>query len=158
MPNDPASLAGARDFITGLRANGGTNMAPALEQALAGDAIPGLMRQVVFITDGGVSNETELLQQVAAQLGDSRLFTVAIGAAPNSWFMRKAAEIGRGSHVHIGNLAEVEAQISALWGRIRLPALTDICIDWGGAGLFRWLLGRRRPSCRPQGADDHPDL
>ncbi len=135
-PNDPASLARARDFITGLRANGGTNMAPALEQALAGDANHGLMRQVVFITDGGVSNETELLQQVAAQLGDSRLFTVAIGAAPNSWFMRKAAEIGRGSHVHIGNLAEVEAQISALWGRIRLPALTDICIDWGGAAEY----------------------
>lgn len=95
--------------------------------------IPQLMRQVVFITDGAVGNETELLQMVAQALGSSRMFTVAIGHAPNSWFMRKAAEIGRGSYVHIGKSEEVEAQMSALWGRIQLPALTDICVEWGEA-------------------------
>jgi len=131
VPASHANLDTARDYLDGLRANGGTNMAPALKAALAAPETVGLMRQVVFITDGGVSNEAALLQQVAGQLGSSRLFTVAIGSAPNSWFMRKAAEIGRGSHVHIGKLSEVEAQISALWSRIRLPALTDICVDWG---------------------------
>ena len=88
----------AQNFIDSLQANGGTNMAPALRAALAMPAAPGLMRQVIFITDGAVGNESALLQQVARDLGDSRLFTVAIGQAPNSWFMRKAAEIGRGSY------------------------------------------------------------
>jgi len=148
----PTSLYVAQNFITGLQANGGTDMAPALKAALALPEIPGLMRQVVFITDGAVGNESALLQRVAKDLGDSRMFTVAIGHAPNSWFMRKAAEIGRGSYVQIGKLDEVEQQMSALWGRIQIPALTDICVDWGEpadeiipdlyAGEPLWLIAR----------------
>ena len=121
----------AQNFINGLKANGGTEMAPALQTALNLPGIPRLMRQVVFITDGAVGNETELLQRVARDLEDSRMFTVAIGHAPNSWFMRKAAEIGRGSYVHIAKPDEVAEQMSALWGRIQVPALTDICVNWG---------------------------
>jgi Ca-activated chloride channel family protein len=155
VPATSSSLYVAQNFITGLRANGGTEMAPALEAALTLPEIPQLMRQVVFITDGAVGNETELLQQVAQNLNESRMFTVAIGHAPNSWFMRKAAEIGRGSYIHIGKPEEVEKQMSALWGRIQIPALTDICVDWGEpaeyypevipdlyAGEPLWLLAR----------------
>jgi Ca-activated chloride channel family protein len=130
------NLYRARKFIEGLSANGGTDMAPALHSALTMPEIRGLMRQVIFITDGAVGNETELLQKVGEQLGNSRMFTVAIGHAPNSWFMRKAAEIGRGSYVHIGKPDEVEEQMSALWQRIQLPALTDICVNWGDAAEF----------------------
>ncbi|MDX2427789.1 MAG: marine proteobacterial sortase target protein [Xanthomonadales bacterium] len=155
VPVTKSSLYVAQNFITGLHANGGTDMAPALRAALSLPEIPQLMRQVVFITDGAVGNETELLQRVAGDLGDSRMFTVAIGHAPNSWFMRKAAEIGRGSYVHIGKPDEVAQQMSALWGRIQLPALTDICVEWGDsaeyypeiipdlyAGEPLWLLAR----------------
>ncbi len=136
LPVTKTSLYTARNFITGLDANGGTNMAPALRMALGMPEMPQLMRQVVFITDGAVGNEADLLQLVAEELGNSRMFTVAIGHAPNSWFMRKAAEIGRGSYIHIGKPDEVEEQMSALWGRIQLPALTDICVNWGEAAEY----------------------
>ncbi len=136
VPFTPANRYQAQDFITGLEANGGTDMAPALSSALALPEVEGLMRQVVFITDGAVGNESELLQQVANELGSSRMFTIGIGHAPNSWFMRKAAEIGRGSHIKIANLDEVEQQMSALWNRIRIPALTDICVNWGDTAEF----------------------
>jgi len=155
VPVTKTALYVAQNFITGLTANGGTDMAPALRMALGIPDMPQLMRQVVFITDGAVSNEAELLQMVAEELGNSRMFTVAIGHAPNSWFMRKAAEIGRGSYVHIGKPDDVNEQMSALWGRIQLPALTDICVDWGDsaeyfpeiipdlyAGEPLWLLAR----------------
>ena len=132
----PTSLYIAQNFINRLKSNGGTNMAPALKMALEMPEIPQLMRQVVFITDGAVGNESELLQKIAQNLGKSRMFTVAIGHAPNSWFMRKTAEIGRGSFVHIAKPDEVEAQMSALWGRIQLPALTDICVNWGDAAEY----------------------
>jgi Ca-activated chloride channel family protein len=136
VPVTQSSLYTATNFINGLKANGGTDMAPALKTALELPEVPRLMRQVVFITDGAVGNETELLQKVAQDLGDSRMFTVAIGHAPNSWFMRKTAEIGRGSYVHIGKADEVNERMSALWNRIQLPALTNICIDWGESAEF----------------------
>jgi Ca-activated chloride channel family protein len=136
VPVTRSNLYRAQIFITSLDANGGTNMAPALMAALTMAEIPHLMRQVVFITDGAVGNETELLQMVAQSLGNSRMFTIAIGHAPNSWFMRKTAEIGRGSYVHIGNPDEVEERMSALWSRIQLPALVNICVDWGDSAEY----------------------
>ena len=136
VPVTQASLYMAQNFINSLQANGGTDMKPALSTALAMPETPGLMRQLVFITDGAVGNEAELLATVAAKLGNSRMFTIAIGYAPNSWFMRKAAEIGRGSYVHIGEPGEVEKQMTALWGRIQLPALTDICVNWGDSAEY----------------------
>jgi Ca-activated chloride channel family protein len=126
-----ASVARATRFIDELVTGGGTNMAAALDLALGLPPEAGLMRQVVFITDGSVGNEQELLLDVGDQLGDSRLFTVAIGAAPNMWFMRKAAEIGRGTFTHVGELDEVGQRMSELWTRIENPAVHNLCVDWG---------------------------
>ncbi|HET6564513.1 MAG TPA: marine proteobacterial sortase target protein, partial [Xanthomonadales bacterium] len=129
-------LEEALNFIEDLEADGGTNMAPALHDAMTLPAQPGLLRQVVFITDGSVGNEQELVQQIARELGDSRLFTVSIGSAPNTGFMRKAAEIGRGNHTHIGQLEDVEQRMNQLWQRIENPALQNIEVDWGMAADY----------------------
>ena len=131
MPVHTAYLLEADAFIDALVANGGTDMAPALDMALNLPQQAGLLRQVVFITDGSVGNEGELLLQIGEDLRDSRLFTVSIGSAPNSWFMRKAAETGRGNHTHIGRLNEVEENMARLWSKIQNPAIKNICVDWG---------------------------
>jgi Ca-activated chloride channel family protein len=131
MPVYTSYLLEADAFIDDLVANGGTDMAPALDMALNLPQQAGLLRQVVFITDGSVGNEGELLLQIGEELRDSRLFTVSIGSAPNSWFMRKAAETGRGNHTHIGRLNEVEESMSGLWSKIQNPAIKNICVDWG---------------------------
>ena len=131
LPADEAGMVEAMDFIDALAANGGTNMAPALRDAMSLPRHKGLLRQIVFVTDGSVGNEDDLLLQIGDELGDSRLFTVAIGSAPNSGFMRKAAAIGRGNYTHIGRLDEVTERMTSLWGRIENPALQDIAVDWG---------------------------
>lgn len=136
MPVYTSYLLEAESFIDKLVANGGTDMAPALDTALNLPPQTGLMRQVVFITDGSVGNEGELLLQIGQQLHDSRLFTVSIGSAPNAGFMRKAAEIGRGNHTQIGRLEEVGERMSLLWSRIQNPALKNVCIDWGMEAEF----------------------
>jgi len=130
-PANPFYLQLAADFIDSLSANGGTEMAPALSMAMKLPEQDGLLRQIIFVTDGSVGNEQELLLQIGEELRDSRLFTVSIGSAPNAWFMRKSAEIGRGSHTHIGQVGEVEERISSLWSRIENPAIQNICVDWG---------------------------
>jgi Ca-activated chloride channel family protein len=136
MPAVPFYLDGATAFIDRLEADGGTDMAPALDRALGLPRHDGLLRQVVFVTDGAVGNEAELLLQVAERLGESRLFTVSIGPAPNSGFMRKAAAIGRGSHSHIGRQEEVGERMAQLWARIEHPALQNLCVDWGMEAEF----------------------
>jgi Ca-activated chloride channel family protein len=133
MPVDRATLARAREFVGGLRARGGTEMKPALEAAFAPPRSDRLMRQVVFLTDGAVGNEAELLALIAQRLEDRRLFTVAIGPAPNAWFMKKAAEAGRGTYTFIGNVTEVKERMSLLVRKLEHPVLTDLHVHWPAA-------------------------
>jgi len=132
----PAPVPGERlwreealDLVADLAAEGGTEMEPALAAALR-PGTSGRLRQIVFITDGSVGNEAALLELIRARLGESRLFTVAIGSAPNRWFMRKAAEAGRGSALVIGDAGEVSGRMERLFRRLERPALTDITVDW----------------------------
>lgn len=129
VPATPAAIRLARRWVDRLEADGGTEMAGALNQALAGQAAAGHLGQVVFITDGAVGNEDALFQLIRRRLGDMRLFTVGIGSAPNSWFMRKAARFGRGSFTHIGKPREVAEKMGALLERLEYPALTDIALE-----------------------------
>ncbi len=130
QPASPHNLRIAQAYVGALRAEGGTNMLPALLRALSGRTEPGRLRQVVFLTDGAVGNEAELLEAIAGLLGNRRLFTIGIGAAPNSYFMRKAAELGRGSFTYIGDVAQVGARVEALLNKLARPTLTGVSLAW----------------------------
>jgi Ca-activated chloride channel family protein len=87
----------------------------------------------VFLTDGAVGNEDQLFSMIRARLGDSRLFTVGIGSAPNSHFITKAAHIGSGSFTYIGRIEEVKEKMDALFAKLESPVLKGVRIEWGGA-------------------------
>jgi Ca-activated chloride channel family protein len=130
-----SNIGKARDFVRGLQANGGTNMRPALELALHASVQETHLRQIVFITDGSVGNEEELYALIEQQLGAARLFTVGIGSAPNSWFMRKSAELGRGTFVIISALHEVQEKMDRLFKKLEYPQVTNINVAWPGGTL-----------------------
>ncbi len=132
QPVSPKTLRTAVRYVDRLKATGGTEILPALKLALKGTAPATHLRQVIFLTDGQVGNDDELFEEIRANLGNSRLFTIGIGAAPNSQFMRKAAEFGRGSFTHIGSTSEVKAQMDALFRKLERPVLTDIQVEGFG--------------------------
>ena len=73
-----------------------------------------------------------MFSMIEQKLGAARLFTVGIGSAPNSWFMRKAAEAGRGSYTFISALHEVREKMGALFRKLESPQVTDIEVRWPG--------------------------
>lgn len=123
-------LQQAKKFVQQLQAQGGTEMMGALQEALKDAAPTGFLKQVVFMTDGSVGNETELFKLIHAQLGDARLFTVGIGSAPNSYFMRKAAEFGRGTFTFVGSENELAEKMQGLFGKLESPVLSNLHIQW----------------------------
>ena len=131
-PANQFSLARAKQYVADTRADGGTEMRPALLHALAGDDVPDRLRQVVFLTDGAISNENQLFKDIQQHIKTTRLYTVGIGSAPNSHFMRRAAEIGRGSFTYIANLNNVAEKIRRLFLKIERPAMIDLAADWSG--------------------------
>ncbi|GIU53093.1 marine proteobacterial sortase target protein [Shewanella sp. KT0246] len=145
-----SNIGKANHFVRGLEANGGTEIGKALSASLItnetvqnykavanyGDSTQesasaqNHLRQVIFITDGAVSNEHGLFQQIEAELGDSRLFTVGIGSAPNAYFMERAAMFGRGTYTYIGKTSEVKTKIAKLLAKIEKPVSTDIKLTY----------------------------
>jgi Ca-activated chloride channel family protein len=126
------NIGSAEEFVRQLQSNGGTEMYPALQFALRSPAQTSHLRQLIFITDGSVGNEEGLFHLIEQELGDARLFTVGIGSAPNSWFMRKSAEAGRGTFTVIGAVHEVEEKMHRLFRKLEHPQVTNIRIEWPG--------------------------
>jgi Ca-activated chloride channel family protein len=129
QPANARNLDEAKAWVGRLQASGGTEMLPVLRDALAIPGDPGYLRQVIFITDGSVSNEADILALIERRRHRARLFTVGIGAAPNSYLLRKSAELGRGSYSFIADSNEVEAQMALLFERLEHPVLTDLRLE-----------------------------
>lgn len=129
---DTQARAFAARYIDSFVADGGTEMRAALQLAFSMPAASEALRQIVFITDGSVSNEAELVGLIRGQIGSARLFTVGIGAAPNDWFMREAAAAGRGSYLFISQVEHVRARMEDLFRKLENPALVDLELHWPG--------------------------
>lgn len=129
----------AERFVANLNAQGGTEMYSAMDAALKSTGSNTDLRQVVFLTDGAISNEAQLFQLIEDKLGDSRLFTVGIGSAPNAFFMKRAARFGRGSFTFVADVQQAESIITELFSKIASPVLSNIAIDWpAGTQVEMW--------------------
>lgn len=132
MAATPVDVALAREWVAGLRANGGTEMVEALRTALRGTPPAGYVRQVVFATDGSVDDAGALYQLIDHDLGQSRLFPIGIGSAPNAQFIERAATSGRGSSIVIRGPGDVGERMRELFGKLDRPALRDLSLSWPG--------------------------
>lgn len=133
-----AEIAAARKFVGALPDLGGTEMQPALEAGLEKFARNHREHDVVFLTDGDVGNEATLLKLVTEKIGDARLFTFGIGAAPNARLLRRMAELGHGQVRFILNERTVEEQLIDLFATLDAPVLSNVkvtLLDANGASL-----------------------
>ncbi len=132
LPATQNNMVKALQEISALDAEGGTEIASALHLALDGTADRSRIRQVIFLTDGAVGNEKALFELIHKKLGDTRLFTIGIGSAPNSYFMSRAAVQGRGSFTYIGKLDEVNDKMTALFEKLENPVVTGLSLKTNG--------------------------
>ena len=128
----PDNILEAKQWVSRLQAGGGTVMGPSLAMSMHDPVPAGFLRQIVFVTDGLIRNEAEVLDQVRGDIGDSRLFTVGIGHGVNSEFLRQLSDIGRGGDTLIGELDQIARRMSELVMQLESPVLHDIELDWPG--------------------------
>jgi Ca-activated chloride channel family protein len=134
----PDQVALATRFARKLEANGGTEMLPALRAALkdaAASGGPAALRQIIFLTDGEVSNEQEMMAALGQDGGRSHVFFVGIGSAPNDHLMSRMATIGRGAYTHVGTSEEVAAKMMPLLDILGHPAMQNLAVKVAGGTL-----------------------
>jgi Ca-activated chloride channel family protein len=123
-------LDAARRWVRDLEAGGGTMIHPALMRGLSmmGDSRSSHAQRIVFLTDGAVGNEQQVLAAVVERLGETRLHTIGIGQAPNAYLMRRMARLGRGLCEFISDGNEAEGRVEAFFERLDRPVMTDLVL------------------------------
>lgn len=133
LPFTQASVDAADNFIAGIDARGGTEIVGALREALAQPRDPQRLRVVVFLTDGAVGNEAQVLRELAGSLNEARVFAFGVGSAVNRFLLDKLAEIGRGAVEYILPGEPIEPAVQRFQQRAALPLVRDLGVEWGGA-------------------------
>ena len=122
----------AHAYIERLQANGGTMMANAVREVCATPAPQHRLRIVVFMTDGYVGNDHQVLGMVRDLRGTSRWFPFGTGRSTNRYLLDHMAREGAGEVEYV--LFEEDAADAArrFYERISSPVLTDVRIDFEG--------------------------
>jgi Ca-activated chloride channel family protein len=138
---DELTVESALAWIGGLRADGGTLIHPALMRAVTmmDESAAAHGRRIVFLTDGAVANEAELLDGLARRLRGVRLHTIGIGSAPNTYLMRKMAGVGLGLSCFIADRSRAGATMERFLERLERPVMEAVRIDFEAAGLEQVL-------------------
>jgi Ca-activated chloride channel family protein len=131
LPASDRNRFRAVEFLAGIEARGGTEMAQPLQ--LAAHQLAGTTRTseriLVLITDGQVGNEDQILRNLAAELLGIRVFALGIDQAVNAAFLRRLADLGGGAC----ELVESEDRLDTVLGQIhRLlspPLLTGLRVE-----------------------------
>jgi Ca-activated chloride channel family protein len=113
---DDAQLKAAEAWIARQQARGGTELLPALQEALAQAPEPGRLRTVLIITDGQSSDEHRLVPAVAHRRGATVVSTLGIDTAVNEALLRDLAEVGGG----VCSTCTPDADIEAAVARVEL--------------------------------------
>ena len=96
-------------------------------------------RYVIFLTDGLIGNERDVLATVADELGPARLFTFGLGNGTNRWLLEEMALEGGGRSTFVTMDEQPQATIERFMDGIGRPVLSDIEIDWGDWDVERAL-------------------
>jgi Ca-activated chloride channel family protein len=135
LPADERNIAKGLAHVDDMVGAGGTWMTAGIHAALDLPREPGRMRVVLFLTDGFIGNEAEVLSIVEQKLGDARLFSLGIGSAPNRYLLDGIAEVGRGVAAYAGAHEDIDPVVELFYERTEAPVLTDLEIDWQGLAV-----------------------
>ncbi len=83
LPAMPENIKAATDLIDEQTGGGGTSMMPALEKAIAIPSDGETARSIVVITDGYVSNDSEILELIDQNMDSASFFSFGIGSSVN---------------------------------------------------------------------------
>ena len=131
VPATPENIASARQYVSQLRGNGGTQMIEGVKAALDFPHDPRRLRVVTFLTDGLIGNDAQILGAVHDRVDASRIFSFGVGSSPNRYLLNRMAKLGRGAVAYLGLKDDGGEVMDHFFDRISHPVLTDIAIDWG---------------------------
>lgn len=137
------------DYLRGIDARGGTELAKALGEALNlinANKSKGRMPVIVILTDGQVANESHIYKMAQHAGRDTRIFTIGIDTAINSPLLKRLASLAGGTSTFVGPGAQLEDALINVGREIGAPLVTDLKVECltGGIKIESLAPGRLR--------------
>jgi Ca-activated chloride channel homolog len=135
-----AELERARAWVADLRAEGGTNISGALDEAFRATTPEERLGIVLFITDGlpsvGEQNPERIAQKAERERGRARVFAFGVGYDVNTYLLDRLSAAARGTTQYVQPSESVEHAIATLAAKIRHPVLADLRLNTGAMRII----------------------
>ena len=136
VPATAQNIRKAADLIDRQRGGGGTELLPAMKEALGFKRHEGYSRTIVVATDGFVEVEEEVFDLVRKNLGKANVFAFGIGTSVNRHIIEGMAAAGMGEPFVITKPEDAPAQAARFRTMIESPVLTGIKVDFKGFDAY----------------------
>ena len=136
VPATAENVQKAFALIDNEEGGGGTELAPALETALAIPASPGAARSGIAITDGYISGEREIFDIIGRNIGTTNFFSFGIGSSVNRYLIDGIAKTGLGESFVVTDPSEAAATADRFRTYIQSPVLTDVQVTYDGFDVY----------------------
>lgn len=131
-----ANIALAIRLIEQQRGSGGTELLPAMQQAMGISREANFSRSIVLVTDGYISGEQGVFDYIRENLSQCNVFSFGIGSAVNRYLIEGVAKAGMGEPFIVTNEAEAPAIASRFREYIQTPVLTNIQVRANGFDIY----------------------
>jgi len=139
----PTPLAATSDnkaravaMLARINGGGGTELLPALQQALAMPRGELQSRSIVLITDGYISAEGAAFKLIDEHIGDTNLFTFGIGSSVNRFLIEGLARVGRSEAFVVTDPQSAQREAERFRRYISTPVLTGIALTGHDIELY----------------------
>lgn len=136
VPATKENITKAVGLIGEQNGAGGTELSSALETAIQIPSAANTSRNIVIITDGYISGESEIFQLINDNAGKADFFSFGIGSSVNRYLIEGIAQIGQGEPFIVTKTEEASKTADLFKAYIQSPVLTDIQVSFDGFDTY----------------------
>ena len=136
LPAYQQNISKAIQLIEQQRGSGGTELLPAIQQAMRIPHQAGVSRSIVLVTDGYITGEMGVFDYIRAHLDQSNVFSFGIGTSVNRYLIEGVAKAGMGEGFVVTNEGEAAEVAAKFRDYIQSPVLTDIQFTADGFDIY----------------------
>ncbi|HWN11195.1 MAG TPA: VIT domain-containing protein [Pyrinomonadaceae bacterium] len=130
------NIALAIKLLDEQRGSGGTELLPAIQQAMGLPREDNISRSIVLVTDGYVSGEQGVFDYIREHLRESNVFAFGIGSSVNRYLIEGVAKAGMGEPFIVTEEKGAAAIADRFREYIQTPVLTDIQVRANGFDIY----------------------
>ncbi|CAF3817745.1 unnamed protein product [Rotaria sordida] len=121
----------AEQLINGMKADlGGTELMGPLQWIEQHSPNQGRARQIFLLTDGEISNVTEVLDLCRSMALSTRIFSFGLGKSPSRSLVKGLARSTNGRFVFVPPNSSVDVYVGEQLQRALQPCITNIRVNW----------------------------